>query len=75
MILSEFGKWLMDIAKYLATAVLISALFRDIHEISVIVMVGLPSIALILGVGLLLLKLSKKQDTGKRKNKKKIWKQ
>jgi len=65
----------MDIAKYLATAVLISALFRDIHEISVIVMVGLPSIALILGVGLLLLKLSKKQDTGKRKNKKKIWKQ
>jgi len=60
MILTEFGKWLMDIAKYLATAVLISALFRDIHEISVIVMIGLPSIALILGVGLLLLKRSEK---------------
>ena len=59
MIIKELGKWLMDIAKYLATAVLISALFRDIQEKSVIVIIGLPSIVFILGVGLLLLKLSK----------------
>ena len=59
MIGKELGKWLMDIAKYLATAVLISALFRDIHEKFVVIMIGLPSIVFILGVGLLLLKLSK----------------
>ena len=62
MIVKELGKWLMDIAKYLATAVLISALFRDIQEKSVIVMIGLPSIGFILGVGLLLLKLSKNKE-------------
>jgi len=59
MILKELGKWLMDIAKYLATAVLISALFRDIQEKSVIIMIGVPSIVFILGIGLLLLKLPK----------------
>jgi len=75
MILSEFGKWLMDIAKYLATALLIFALFRDIHEISLIVMIGLPSIVLLLGVGLFLRKRSEKQDIRKRKRKKKLWKQ
>ena len=50
------GKWLMDIAKYLATAVLISALFRDIQEKSTIILFGAPSVVLILLLGLLLLK-------------------
>jgi len=52
----EMGKWLMDIAKYLATAVLISALFRDIQEKSTIILFGAPSVVLILLLGLLLLK-------------------
>jgi len=28
----EFGKWLMDIAKYLATAVLLASFFNDLEE-------------------------------------------
>ena len=28
----EFGKWLMDIAKYLATAILLSSLFSDLSD-------------------------------------------
>ena len=28
----EFGKWLMDIAKYVATAVLLSSFFADIDS-------------------------------------------
>ena len=28
----EFGKWLMDIAKYVATAVLLSSFFADIDR-------------------------------------------
>ena len=28
----EFGKWLLDIAKYMVTALLLSTIFADIHE-------------------------------------------
>ena len=31
----ELEKWVLDIAKYLATAVLISTIFRDIQEKSI----------------------------------------
>ena len=50
------GKWLMDIAKYLVTAVLISALFRDIQEKSTIVVFGVSSAVFILFLGLLLVR-------------------
>jgi len=51
----EFGKWVMDIAKYLATAVLISALFRD-QDRSDIIIFGIPSVIFILAIGLFLIK-------------------
>ena len=28
----EFGKWLMDIAKYIATAVILTSVFGDMQE-------------------------------------------
>jgi len=70
MVRKELGKWIMDIAKYLATAVLISSLFRDIHEKSTIIMFGVPSFMFILGVGLLLLKEPKNKKSDKKKNNK-----
>ena len=59
----ELGKWIMDVAKYLATAVLISALFRDIQEKSTIIIFGVPSVLFILAVGLLLLKEPKNKNS------------
>ena len=70
MVRKELGKWIMDIAKYLATAVLISALFRDIHEKSTIIIFGVPSVLFILAVGLLLLNEPKDKEKGsEQKNK------
>ena len=55
----ELGKWLMDIAKYIATAVLLTSIFRDIEEKPIIYLVGLLSIILTLGIGLWLIKNNK----------------
>ena len=43
----EFGKWLMDVAKYLATAVLISSVFNDLGESAAIYRVGGLTMAMI----------------------------
>ena len=55
----ELGKWLMDIAKYIATAVLLTSIFRDIEEKPIIYLGGLLSIILTLGIGLWLIKNNK----------------
>jgi len=68
--LKELGKWLTDIAKYLATAVLISALFRDIQEKSTILKIGVPSVVLLLVVGLLLAKEPKNKKMKQKKGSK-----
>ena len=47
----EFGKWLMDIAKYIATAVVLSSVFNEIDSWQMYV-VGCASVFLILMVGL-----------------------
>lgn len=52
----EFGKWLMDVAKYLATAVLISSVFNDLGESTAIYRVGGLTMVLLLGLGLALVK-------------------
>ena len=49
----EFGKWLMDIAKYMVTALLLSTIFSDMNEPIIIYMVVILSAAVLL-VGLLL---------------------
>lgn len=57
----EFGKWLMDIAKYLTTAVLLSSVFNDIKESWVIYLVVSIAIVLTLLTGLLLVKDKKEE--------------
>ncbi len=52
----EFGKWLMDIAKYIATAVILTTVFGGIQERWVIYVGGLSAIAVTLLLGLLLVK-------------------
>jgi hypothetical protein len=53
----EFGKWLMDVAKYVTTAFLISAFLGDIEERWVMYIMGSVTAITPLLVGLLLIKI------------------
>ncbi|MDD6912650.1 MAG: hypothetical protein PUJ18_04560 [Phocaeicola plebeius] len=57
----ELGKWLMDIAKYLTTAVLLSSVFNDIKERWIIYFVVSIAIVLTLLAGLWLVREEKKK--------------
>jgi hypothetical protein len=47
----EFGKWLLDIAKYMVTALLLATIFKDMYDPIIIYMVVLLSLViLILGL-------------------------
>ena len=47
----EFGKWLLDIAKYMVTALLLATIFIDMYDPIIIYMVVLLSLViLILGL-------------------------
>ena len=50
----EFGKWLMDIAKYMVTALLLSTIFADMQEPIIIYMVIILSIVILVS-GLILI--------------------
>lgn len=63
----EFGKWLMDIAKYMVTALLLSTIFADMKEPIIIYIVVIVSM-IVLGFGLYLVNES---DTENNKTKKK----
>lgn len=52
----EFGKWLMDVAKYLATAVLISSVFNDLREPSAAYWICGGAMLFLLWIGLALVK-------------------
>jgi high-affinity Fe2+/Pb2+ permease len=54
----EFGKWLMDIAKYLTTVLLLSSIFGDMDNPLVVIGVILASLATLV-FGLLLVKEKK----------------
>ncbi len=60
----EFGKWLLDIAKYMLTALLLANVFSDMGKPMAIVEV-IVAIALCLGVGLYLIKKNNNQKKGK----------
>ena len=51
----EFGKWLMDVAKYMVTALLLSSIFGDMSNPLVLVSVVM-AIASTLGAGLWLVR-------------------
>lgn len=57
----EFGKWLMDIAKYIATAVILTSLFGSMEQQWVIYMSGILAILLTLGIGLWLVRDNKEE--------------
>lgn len=58
----ELGKWLMDIAKYLVTAVLITSVCDDIEKRWIIYLAVITSSVLTLGGGLWLIKDSDKNE-------------
>jgi len=62
----EFGKWLMDIAKYMVTALLISSVFSDMNEPNMFF------VALFLSISVLVLGLSMLYEKNHKKKKGKI---
>jgi hypothetical protein len=55
----EIGKWFMDIAKYVATAVLISSFLGDFKQKWVMYLVGIITVILCLFLGLYFIKNKK----------------
>ncbi len=70
----EFGKWLMDVAKYMVTALLLSTIFADLNEPIIIYIVVILSIVVLI-IGLLLVSdvhlYEDKSITNKKKGQKK----
>ena len=60
--LENLGRYLMDISKYVATGVVISSLFKDVSDSSVIYVVGTVVAVSTLIVGLVLTNKKKKKD-------------
>lgn len=52
----EFGKWLMDIAKYVTTAVLLSTVFGGVEEKWLVLIMGFVIVGICLGWGMYLIK-------------------
>ena len=59
---NEFGKWLMDIAKYITTAVVLSPIFGDLEEKWIIYVGGSLAILVTLSAGLWLVRDKKKGE-------------
>jgi putative effector of murein hydrolase LrgA (UPF0299 family) len=57
----EFAKWIMDIGKYVATAVLISSFLGDFSEKWILYMVGGSIVTLCLLGGFLIIKTLNKK--------------
>ena len=68
----EFGKWLMDISKYVTTAVLLSAIFVDIkEERDTFLIACIITILVCLGWGLFLVREPKKKKNNNNNNNRK----
>ena len=58
---TEFGKWLMDIAKYMVTALLLSTIFADMDEPIILYSVFVLT-PIVLGLGLYWVNEGKKEE-------------
>lgn len=58
----EFGKWLMDIAKYITTAVILSSMFGSIEDAWIMYTLGTLAVAASLLGGLWLQRKPKQKD-------------
>lgn len=56
----EIGKWLLDIAKYITTAVVLSSIFNGIEQQWMVVALGLGAVLATFVSGALLLRENKK---------------
>ena len=56
----ELGKWFLDIAKYIITAVVLATIFNQIDNVQVTAAIGVLTEAITLSVGLYLLNDKKK---------------
>ena len=56
----EIGKWFMDIAKYVATAVLISSFLGGFEQKWIMYVVGIVTVVFSLSIGLYFIKDKKK---------------
>ena len=63
----EVGKWLVDVAKYIATAVVITSIFGGMVNRGWVVAVGLIAIVLMLVCGVVLIDQGKKQEKQNKK--------
>ena len=63
----EIGKWFMDIAKYVATAVLIASFLGGFQQKWVMYVVGSLAVILSMCIGLLFIKNDKKISNDKNK--------
>lgn len=64
----EFGKWLMDIAKYMVTALLLSSTFGDMKNLLIVACVVVASAAT-LGAGLWLVRNTEKRRVNYGRNR------
>ena len=65
----EFGKWLLDIAKYMVTALLLSTIFADMREPLIMYLVAIFSLALLIA-GLAIIFNSEQEEKKLKKGKK-----
>ena len=62
----ELGKWLMDISKYITTAVVLSSIFGGITETWKILTLGFLTITISIATGLILIHSSEKEEKNKK---------
>ncbi len=65
----EIGKWFLDIAKYIATAVLLTQLFGGVGEKVTLILAAIASIIVIFSIGLFYLYEDEINNKTKRKKK------
>ncbi len=58
----ELGKWLMDIAKYITTAVILTSIFGEVTQKWIIYAGGVLTVILTLSIGLFLVREKKKEE-------------
>ena len=58
---TEFGKWLMDIAKYMVTALLLSTVFAEMSDPIILYMVVILSLTVLI-IGLYWVNEGKKEE-------------
>ena len=66
----EFGKWLMDIAKYMVTAILLSTIFADTTEPIILYIAAILSLMLLLG-GMAVINSSEQDEKNNKKGRSK----